>query len=309
MKNLPVNNDQFARLLREFEQNVRVKGYSRGRNTQYPSCVREFLFFIETRDIIEIKEVKPIDVIAYYEYIRERPNQRREGGLSESMIGQHLFSLRIFFDFLIDSGQLENSPAHLPKFTIGKGKEREILTEEEVKEVYKACSDKRERALISLAYGCGLRRSELAKLNLSDVVFHQAALYVKDGKFNKNRVVPLSDNVIQDLRDYAINFRPKLITPRTNAHLDSFFLNNQGTRASGGNLSDLLKGILDRTQNPIILRKEITLHCLRHSIATHLLDHGASYEFIQEFLGHSQMDTSQLYSKRRKQRMKIQNLR
>lgn len=85
-----------------------------------------------------------------------------------------------------------------------------------------------------------------------------------------------------------------------------FFLNNTGTRAGGEFLSKLLKALIERTQNPSILRKEITLHCLRHSIATHLLDHGAAMEFVQEFLGHTTMDTSMLYSKRRKQRMVIQ---
>ncbi|HRJ36313.1 MAG TPA: tyrosine-type recombinase/integrase [Flavobacteriales bacterium] len=306
MKNLPINNRHFEGLLREFQRVIRVKGYSRGKNTMYPACAREFLFFIENRDIVDIKDVKAGDVISYYEYIRERPNQRREGGLSESMIRHHLFSLRLFFDFLMDAGIRDSSPAHLPKFQIGKYKEREILTEEEIKEVYKACNDKRDRALIAAAYGCGLRRSEITKLNVGDIVFHQGTLTVRDGKFGKSRIVPLSDNVIRDLKEYLINERPKRITAKTNAHVNAFFLNNIGTRPAGDYMAKMLRRILDRTQNPNILRKEITLHCLRHSIATHLLDRGATMEFVQEFLGHSEIDTSMLYSKRRKQRLKIQ---
>ena len=73
----------------------------------------------------------------------------------------------------------------------------------------------------------------------------------------------------------------------------------------GQYLLDLLKEIIQRTQNPELLRKEITLHCLRHSIATHLMDNGASIEFIQQLLGHAEIDTAHLYSKRRKQQMNI----
>lgn len=306
MKNLPLNNTHFEGLFRDFFQNIRVRGYSRGKNTSYPYHVREFLFFIENRDIVDICDVKATDVIAYYEYLRERPNYKRGGSLSDSMINTHMYSLRLFFDFLMDAGIRDSSPAHLPKFSLGKYKEREILTEEEVKLVYKLCANKRERALMSIAYGCGLRRTEIAKLNVNDVVFHHATVTVRDGKYGKSRVIPLSDGVLRDLKEYLINERPNYATKKTNADPNAFFLNNTGIRASGAYLNTMMKNMIARTQSPNLLKKEITLHCLRHSIATHLQDHGASIEFVQEFLGHVSMDTSMLYSKRRKQRLKIQ---
>jgi integrase/recombinase XerD len=307
MKHLPLNNEQFVRIHRDFCQFVRVRAYSRGKNEMMPACAREFLFFTENRDILEIADVKVKDIMAYYEYIRERPNQRRAGGLSDSMIRHHLFTLRILFDYLLDSGVIKSSPVAIPKFALTKYKERQILTEDEVKELYKAAQSKRERALLAVAYGCGLRRSEIAKLNVGDIVLNQGTLTVRDGKFGKSRVVPLSESVIADLRDYMVNERPKMITVKTNAHVNAFFLNYKGTRPNGDYLARMLKTMIARTQNPSILRKEITLHCLRHSIATHLQDHGASMEFVQEFLGHSEIDTSALYSKRRMQRMKIQS--
>ncbi|MCC7303500.1 MAG: tyrosine-type recombinase/integrase [Bacteroidia bacterium] len=306
MKHLPLQNESFERLYRDFSQMIRVKGYSRGKYTSYPACVREFLFFIENREIGDIRDVVAQDVIAYYEYVRERPNQRREGGLSDSMIRSHLFSLRLFFDFLMDSGIRDSSPAHLPKFSIVKYKERQILTTDEIRELQKACQTKREKALIALAYGCGMRRSEVTNLNLSDIAFHQGMLTIRDSKFGKSRMIPLSDSVLQNLREYIIQERPRYITSHTNAHIHAVILNNRGTRASGEYISNMLKTLLSRTQNPVILKKEITLHCLRHSIATHLLDKGASMEFVQEFLGHAEMDTSLLYSKRRAQKLKIQ---
>jgi integrase/recombinase XerD len=307
MKHLPLNTIEFERLYSDFADFIRLKGYSRGKNTCYASNVREFLFFVESRGTNEVKKVVAIDVVEYYEYLRERPNQRREGGLSESMIRGHLFSLRLFFDYLMDMGEVTASPAHLPKLTIGKCNQRQILTITEIKEVDKACNTKIEKALIAIAYGCGLRRTEIELLDTNDVLLHKGILIVRDGKGGKSRTIPLSDGGVKTLKEYIIDERPSLLTNESMESAPAFFINKVGTRMTGQYLNDLLKEIITRTQNPAILSKNITLHCLRHSIATHLLDNGAEIEFVQEFLGHSEMDTSTLYSKRRKQRFNLYN--
>jgi integrase/recombinase XerD len=307
MKHLPLQNEHFERIFSDFRQFIRVRAYSRGKNEMYPTCVREFLFFAENRDISNIQEVKTKDIITYYQYLCERPNQRRAGGLSDSMIRHHLFSLRLLFDYLMDTDVIESSPAFLPKFSIVKYQARQILSEEEIKELFRVVIDKREKALLAIAYGCGLRRTEMVNLDVGDILFHKGTLTVRDGKFGKSRVVPLSDSILTDLRDYLINERFTYITTPNGTIVSAFLLNNKGSRTSGQYLAKMLQRIIERTQNPAILRKQITLHCLRHSIATHLVDHGAALEFVQEFLGHSEIDSSALYAKRRKQRMKIQS--
>ena len=264
------------------------------------SMVREFLFFTESRNINDIKTVKAGDIVAYYEYLRERPNQRREGGLSNSMLKHHLFSLRLFFDYLMDTGQVDGSPARLPKFNIGKGREREVLTIEEIKLLYKAAIDKRERAVLSLAYGCGLRRSEIQALNVGDVILSKGLLVVRDGKGHKSRTIPLSENVIKELKEYLIYGRGKYI--REGAE-PAFILNYLGERLTGGHINNLILYIAKRTT----ITKHISLHNLRHSIATHLLDQGADIEFVKNFLGHACIDTSHIYAKRRKQKLNLKN--
>jgi integrase/recombinase XerD len=307
MKSLPINNTEFERLYSEFADFIRLKGYSRGKNTSYASNVREFLFFVENRGVDEITKVVAFDVIQYYEYLRERPNQRRDGGLSESMIRGHLFALRLFFDYLMDMGEVTASPAHLPKLNIGTHGQRQILTIDEIKEVDKACITKMEKALLAIAYGCGLRRTEIELLDTNDVNLSRGILTVRDGKGGKTRTVPLSDQGIKTLREYIVEERPTLF-PREGMEITpAFFINKSGERMKGQYLGHLLKGILERTQNPTILSKNITLHCLRHSIATHLQDNGAEIEFVQEFLGHSIMDTTTVYSRRRKQRLNLYN--
>jgi integrase/recombinase XerD len=307
MKHLPINTPEFTRHLAEFGAFVRLKGYGRGKNTGYASNAQEFLFFAESKGITSIKLIKAPDVVAYYEYLRERPNLKKEGGLSESMIRGHLFALRLFFDFLLDTGEVNSSPAHLPKFNIGQYKQREILSVEEVKELKAKCRTKLEAALLTIAYGCGLRRSEIAQLDTGDVLLQKGLVLVRDGKYGKSRTVPITDEGIRTLREYLINERPALFPNEIAESTQAFFITSGGTRMRGEKLNGLLKELIDRTGNAIIMGKEITLHCLRHSIATHLLDNGADIEFVQEFLGHSEIDTSHHYSKLRKKRLSMYN--
>jgi site-specific recombinase XerD len=305
MLSLPLHNKHFEELYKEFDVFIVTKNYGKGKSKMYQACVREFLFFIETKGFVTIQQVKASEIIAYYEYISQRPNQRREGGLSDSMIRQHLFSLRLFFDYLLETEEIQNSPARLPKFQRGAYKERNICTLDEIKLLYSFCETKREKALLSIAYGCGLRRTEIQNLNTTDVLLHKGVLIVREGKGNKSRSVPLSDNVIKDLKEYIVYERAKYFNQNNQESSPSFFISNTGNRMSGQALNDSLKAIIQRTENAELIRKEITLHCLRHSIATHLIDKGANIEFVQGLLGHSEIDTAHLYSKRRKQQLKF----
>ncbi|MBA3680504.1 MAG: tyrosine-type recombinase/integrase [Bacteroidetes bacterium] len=305
MKHLPIYNQEFERLYKEFDTLIKTKGYGNGKPVSYQSHVREFLFFIENKGFSDIREIKASEVIAYYEYIIQRPNQRREGGLSDSMIRGHLFSLRLFFDYLLETEQIKSSPARLPKFQTGKYKERNMCSLEEIKMLYEACQSKRDKALLGIAYGCGLRRTEIQNLNTNDVNLSKGALVVREGKGNKSRTVPLANNVIKDLREYLVYERAKYFSKNNFESSPAFFISNKGLRMSGQVLCSDLKEIIKRTGNAELERKEITLHCLRHSIATHLIDKGANIEFVQRLLGHSMIDTAHLYSKRRKQQLKI----
>lgn len=302
MKNLPLYNPAYQSLYEAFYKAIIAKGYSKGKDSVYPSCAREFMYFLEKRHISDIKAVQAKDIIAYYDYLNERPNQRREGGLSGVTIRKHIYSLRLFFDYLVETKAIDSSPAALPKFQYGHYNERNILTVEEVKLLYQATENSLERALLAVAYGCGLRRSEIEKLNTGDVVFQKGVLNVREGKNNKNRTVPMSDSVIKYLREYAVNERPRRLE-LTYSYCEAFFINTRGSRMKGLTMLEILKAIIARTGKQSILSKNITLHCLRHSIATHLLDNDAGIEFVRKFLGHAMLDTTHLYSKRRKQQM------
>jgi integrase/recombinase XerD len=280
---------------------VQTKAYAGANNIA--SNVREFLFFIETNGINDIKEVKATDIFAFHDYLNERPNQRRGGGLSDSSINAHIYALRLFFDYLLDTAQISGSPVRLPKFNIAAYKERNIATVEEIKQIYAMTETMFDKALLGLAYGCGLRRSEIFKLNTSDIDFHKGMLTVRSGKFGKTRTIPISDNVLRDFKNYLIYERSGKIKPTLGILSPAFLINtNTGYREYAQGLNDRIKALVLKTKNMELIRKNITLHCLRHSIATHLLDNGASIEFVQRFLGHEMLDTTHIYSKKRKQR-------
>jgi len=300
MKQLPIYNELFEQLYRDFARFIKTKGYSRGKNTNYANHAREFMFFIESNGIDSIKDVKAKEIIAYHDYLKERPNQRREGGLSDSLIKGQLFALRLFFDYLLDMEIIESSPARLPKFQLNKYKQRNILTVDEVKILYSQCECKRDVAIISLAYGCGLRRSEMFNLNTNDIQLYRGTLTVRDGKGGKSRTIPVSDMMLKNIKDYIIYERPKYILNNMLEESPAFFINNNGNRMKADKLNERLKELIGKTYNEKIIAKGITLHCLRHSIATHLLDKGATIDFVQNFLGHSDIDTSHIYAKRRK---------
>jgi integrase/recombinase XerD len=299
MKHLTLYNTHFQALLAGFQQAIRAKGYMTGK--YHGSTVQEFFSFLEGIGIAHISEVKAKHVIEYYEHIKERPNEKREGGLSDSSLRAQIYILRLLFDHLIDSKVLAGSPIHLPRFAMVQRNERIPASVEEIKLLYGVTESRRDRAILALAYGCGLRRTEIEMLDTPDIQFSRGTLVVRMGKNGKTRTVPLSESVIRDLREYLVNERAGLLTFYKSLS-PAFLLDRYGKRTDGYLLNERVKRLVKRTKNRGLMRKGITLHSLRHSIATHLLDKGADIDFVRRFLGHTMLDTTHIYSKRRKQR-------
>jgi site-specific recombinase XerD len=303
MKFLPIYSRHFAILHENFEAAIKTQGYSRGVGVTSPNYVKEFLFYLENRKITHIRKVKALDVIGYFDYLQERPNQRRGGLLSYGSIRTQLYAMRLFFDYLLKTGEIENSPARLPKFVMGSYKEMDILSVEQVQQLYAVSKNRFERALLSLAYGCGLRRTEMEYLNVSDVLFSKGIVNVRRAKGNKYRCVPVTDKVMGYLREYVVHEREKRFDPNVNC--PSFFLNKYGGRLQGQALNRYLQEMVKRTGDPAIMNKEVSLHTLRRSISTHLIDNGAGMYYVKNFLGHEMLDTTHLYTKRRKLRIQM----
>jgi len=158
-----------------------------------------------------------------------------------------------------------------------------VLSKEEVKTILEAPTNLKHRAMLSLIYACGLRRSELLNLTLVDILSNRNLLFIRQSKGKKDRVVPISNKLIDILRDYYKAFKPKTWL------FEGQFPN---TKYSEKSLENVLKQSLTKTK----ISKKVSLHWLRHSYATHLLENGTDLRYIQELLGHSSSRTTEIYT-------------
>ena len=158
-----------------------------------------------------------------------------------------------------------------------------VLSKEEVKSILEAPTNLKHRAMLSLIYACGLRRSELLNLTLTDILSNRNLLFIRQSKGKKDRVVPISNRLIDILREYYKAFKPKAWL------FEGQFPN---TKYSEKSLENVLKQSLTKTK----ISKKVSLHWLRHSYATHLLENGTDLRYIQELLGHSSSRTTEIYT-------------
>lgn len=155
------------------------------------------------------------------------------------------------------------------------------LLKNEVAQIIQVTRNEKHRCMLSLIYGCGLRRGELLNLKPMDVDSHRGVLIIRQAKGRRDRIVPISENTIEMLRKYYLAFRPK-----------QWLFEGQysGKPCSGRSLQMVLKHALKKAN----IRKPVTLHWLRHSYATHLLEAGTDLRFIQELLGHKSSKTTEI---------------
>ncbi len=284
----------FEEVLKNYTRLVEIRGYKTGGGTMYQAAVKEYFDFLKKRGLAEL-EITSEDLTAYYVYLKTRSNKRRAGTLSQNTINHHLFALSLLFDYLLENKTFESLPL-IPKYLREKQAPLEILTVAQIKALYEVCENHLETALLSVAYGCGLRRTEIENLLLTDLDLSVGFLIVRKAKNGKRREVPLSDKVIHDLKNYIHLER------RANKanHVYSLFINQIGYKLRGEIMNNTVKKIVKRL--PELEKKTITLHSFRRSIATHLIENGADIHFVKEFLGHTQIDTAQLYAIRRKRK-------
>jgi len=215
-------------------------------------------------------------------------------------------NVRDLFVMLQNEGKAKNNPCSTLKFHYPRETaERTILDQEEIKALYKVAETAQEKAILSMAYGCGLRVGELVSCNIEDIRLREKILIVPKGKGNKRRVVPISSGVVKDLADYYYKEREPLTKGRDyNPKESAFMLNSRGGRMRKHTYNKYLKRIIERSENQTIKDKQITIHNLRHSIATHLLEQGIPVEQVRLFLGHSQLETTQIYTHISKRQLK-----
>lgn len=296
--NIVVINQDFRKLAEDYLLYMNRLGYNQKGNKARFNYLNEFLSWLECRGYLQLEKVTTVEVLQYYDYINNRPSKTTGGALTLKTSHSHMIIIRDLFTMLQTEGKLEINPCSTLKFEYPKHtEERTVLSQQEIKELYEVTQTAQERAILSLSYGCGLRASELMLCNIEDVRLREKILIVPKGKGNKRRIVPLSNGVVKDLSDYYYNEREELTKGRDyKPNNQAFMLHIRGGRMNVYTYNKYLKRIIKRTENQTIIEKEISLHNLRHSIASHLIEQGIPMEQVRLFLGHNQLETTQIYT-------------
>lgn len=151
----------------------------------------------------------------------------------------------------------------------------------------------RDKAILTVFYGCGLRRNEGYHLNIGDIYWERSILHIRKGKGYKERFVPLNKTNLNYLQDYVFDYRPILNKDKRE---EAFFISSRSKRMDAQSIALRLKLLQHRSNNIELQQKNIRLHVLRHSIATHLLQNEMSLEKISRFLGHNSLESTQIYT-------------
>ena len=256
-----------------------VSGYSNNTVLSYKNDLTIFNDFIKK----DLTKVSPDDI---RKFIKANASKK------DKTLARYITTLRMFYDFLEKRGYLNNNPTKsisLPKLDKHLP---DVLTIEEVSRLLdikpESNYDFRNKCILELLYSTGLRITELVKLTLKDIYLDDDLIKVM-GKGSKERVLPLNDAASFYLKKYINEIRPKMIK-KTNT--ENLFLNNHG---KGLTRQAVFKMIKSRALE-VNIKKNISPHTLRHSFATHLMIEGADIRFIQELLGHSDIQTTQIYT-------------
>jgi len=256
--------------IEKFKQWLRSKRYSESTLTTYSEALKSFLVFFREKPIAEITNE---DVIIYNNDYILRNN------LSASYQNQIVNALKLFFTTIRET-KMDINKIHRPK----RAKLLpNILSKEEVKALLEAHTNLKHKAMLSLIYSCGLRRSELLNLKKSDIDSNRNLVIIRQSKGKKDRITPLSTKILELLRAYYLEYRPKYWL---------FEGQKENTKYSDRSLEEVLKKGIKLAR----INKPVTLHWLRHSYATHLLESGTDLRYIQELLGHNSSKTTEIYT-------------
>lgn len=303
MKNLPLQSTTFQYVENSFREWLDVLGYAQSTVYSLPNYIREFFHWMECQGHSQIKDVNVQLIREYYTQLKTRSNLRRGGGLSNSYLNKHLQGLYKFAEYLRQSGRL-TLPYLGIEWETDDTKEIHWLTQDEIKQLYKVTYgynentplepfNARDRAMLTIFYGCGLRRNEGFHLDVSDIDFDRRILHVRKGKAYKERFVPFNKTSSNYLQEYVYDARPKIVK---DGKQNAFFISQRGVRMQAQSMSLRLKLLQQRTDDLILQQKNVRLHVLRHSIATHLLQNGMPLEKISRFLGHTSLESTQVYT-------------
>ena len=255
--------------IQTFIRYLNSKRYSSNTIKVYSDSMSTFLRYFSMKDITAISNDDLIDF---------NNNYILKNNFSSSFQNQVVNAVKLYFS-AIQHKKIDVELIHRPR------REKvlpNVLSKEEVKAILDAPYNLKHRAMLAMIYSCGLRRGELLSLTKFDIDSKRMVVIIRMAKGKKDRIVPLSPKILSLLRDYYKSYNPK----------EFLFEGQGGGKYSEKSLENVFKQSLLKANN----KKPVTLHWLRHSYATHLLESGTDLRYIQDLLGHKSSKTTEIYT-------------
>lgn len=269
-------------------------GYAESTVKKNTGMVNDFFEWLQSNKVTGITQIKQRHIEQFKTHLETRKNRNLGHlALSSSYIFSYINAIKLFNQYL---QLIEEPPFMTAAVDIWDWTKPEVivLTREEIRKLYDATDNSllgyRDRAILSIYYGCGLRASEGLNLETKDLYYGKGLLYVKAGKTGRSRYVPMSEKVSNDLKGYEVYSRKQLVATGDK----NLILNYSGRPyKTPSGIGVVIKKLADKAG----ILKRVYPHLLRHSIATHLLESGMEIEQIGLFLGHKSLRTTELYTK------------
>lgn len=299
MKKSALRNQSYKAILIDFAEWLDVLGFSEAMLKNYPNQLCEFFYWLEQNNINRIEHIQKEHIKNYYAQLKERPNKTRGGGLSNGYLNSHQSTLKKFREYLTKHKK-RTIKIHIKREKPTEEKLK-YCTQEEVKKLFKATEDSHElprfrarnKALLVCMYSLGMRRNEVLNLQLNDILYDKERIFVRKGKNYKERFIPINHYNLQLLENYVFDAR---IDFKKASESDYVFVTRRNIKMGGTSLEWCLQQVVKATKSAELQDRNITPHMLRHSIATHFLQAGMQIEDIQQFLGHSSLESTQIYT-------------
>lgn len=273
------------KFVEQYRQSLVASNMSKNTASAYTSDIMRLVSYLKERKKQNMRKVSLEDVEAFV-------LQLQKEGKSASTIARYIASIKHFFTYLHSTGTVKENPVKAIKPPKQKRSYPDILTTEEVSKFLEQPSGSdpktvRDRTMLELLYATGIRASELIALNVSDV--NISVGYIKCKKRQEERIVPMGRVALNAMENYLHHIRKNIAKPNVQA----LFINMSGERMTRQGFWKIVKHYAKCAD----IEKEITPHTLRHSFAAHLLENGADLHSIQTMMGHSDLSSTQFYTK------------
>lgn len=264
------------------------RGLSQNTIEAYGRDLSEFLEFCATKGIEDVKKIDRSNINGFFLSLHEKK-------LSPTSVMRKTASIRGFFKWLCANEICEKNPALTLETPKTPKKLPKVMTIEEINKILSENLNKKEKVIVELLYGCGLRVSELVDLKITDLDMNGKYLRCI-GKGSKERIVPIGSMALKAIKNY--NKEREFILQKSGKNIKNLLLTPDGKKITRQEVYIFIHSLGTK------IHKSISPHTLRHSFATHLLENGADLRVVQELLGHSNVATTQLYTHISKKRLK-----